>query len=330
VDADLDLLLTIVFCAADDLLPKKSANARRRLSDAEVITLLVAQTVMGIPSDRRFLRAARHRLIGLFPGLVGQSGWHKRRARLTSELELVMHALARECPGFWDEIVVIDSTPVETARSRETVKRAGVSTLDDAIANAAAYGYCASHSRWFYGMRLHGVFGLDGTPRAVMLVGADRPEREIALSMLSRALHGGETIIGDKNYSGRQFAANITALGGHLMRPPRKDEPRTAPRLSMLRQRVESIFWIRRPLVTGRHSTRVPALRSVPTDPRQSVRTPDRALRHQTPDRRRADRLRDRLRAVPTRTLTPPHIHDDAASVDDRDRTRVGARFPRP
>jgi hypothetical protein len=257
VDADLDLLLTIVFCAADDLLPEKAKNARRALSDAEVITLLVAQTLMGIPSDRRFLRAARHRLISLFPGLVGQSGWHKRRARLTGELELVMHALARECPGFWDDIVVIDSTPVETARSRETVKRAGASSLTDAIGNAAAYGYCPSHSRWFYGMRLHGVFGLDGTPRALMLVGADRPEREIALNMLPRALHGGETIIGDKNYSGRQFSDQITALSGHLIRPPRTNEPQTAPRLSMLRQRIESIFWTCKDLLSlERHGAR--------------------------------------------------------------------------
>lgn len=257
MDADLDLLLITVFCTADDLLPEKAKNARRSLTDAEVITLLVAQTLMGIPSDRRFLRAARTRLIGMFPGLVGQSGWHKRRAKLDSELQLVMLTLARECPGFWDEIVLIDSTPVETARSRETVKRAGNSTLTDAIGNAASYGYCPSHSRWFYGMRLHGIFGLDGTPRALMLVGADRPEREIALNMLPRALHGGETIIGDKNYAGRQFAADIAALGGHLMRPPRKDEPQTAPRLSMLRQRVESIFWTCKDLLTlERHGAR--------------------------------------------------------------------------
>jgi hypothetical protein len=257
VDADLDLLLTIVFCVADDLLPEKAKNARRRLTDAEVITLLVAQTLMGIPSDRRFLRAARRRLIGLFPGLVGQSGWHKRRARLDGELQLVMLTLARECPGFWDTVVVIDSTPVETARSRETVKRAGSGTLTDAIGTAASYGYCPSHSRWFYGMRLHGVFGLDGTPRTLMLVGADRPEREIALNMLPRALHGGETIIGDKNYSGRQFTDQIAALGGHLIRPPRKDEPQTAPRLSMLRQRVESIFWTCKDLLSlERHGAR--------------------------------------------------------------------------
>ncbi|UTI63077.1 transposase [Paraconexibacter antarcticus] len=257
MDADLDLLLITVFCIADDLLPEKAANARRRLSDAEVITLLVAQSMMGITSDRRFLRAAGRQLTGLFPSLIGQSGWHKRRARLVDELEHVLSVLARECPGYWDDVVVIDSTPVETARSRETVKRAGAGRLGDAIADAAAYGYCPSHSRWFFGMRLHGVFGLDGTPRALRLLGADRPERDVALSMLPGALRGGETIIGDKNYSGRDFAAAIGQMGALLLRPPRKDEPQTAPRLAKVRQRVESIFWTCKDLLSlERHGAR--------------------------------------------------------------------------
>ena len=47
--ADLDLLLIAVFCVADDLLPKRAGNARRILTDAEVVTLCVAQAIMGIP-----------------------------------------------------------------------------------------------------------------------------------------------------------------------------------------------------------------------------------------------------------------------------------------
>jgi len=147
--ADLDLLLTMVFYTADNLLPVGQANARRSLSDSEVITLLVAQAIMGITSDRRFVKVARKQLVHLFPGLVGQSGLHKRRAALADALERVMVALARECPGFWDELVLLDSTPIECARSRETVKRGGASLLDDPITNAAGYGYCRSHSGWF-------------------------------------------------------------------------------------------------------------------------------------------------------------------------------------
>ena len=59
MDADLELLLISVFCTADDLLPERVANARRRLTDAEVLTLCVAQVIIDEPSDRRFLRAAR-------------------------------------------------------------------------------------------------------------------------------------------------------------------------------------------------------------------------------------------------------------------------------
>jgi len=212
---------------------------------------------MDVPSDRRFANRARKQLAHLFPGLIGQSGFHKRRVGLTDAIEQVMGALARECPGFWDDVVLIDSTPVETARSRETVKRAGDSSLDDAIANAAAYGYCRSHSRWFYGMRLHAVFAPDGTPRAAMLVGADRPEREIALRMLPAALRGGETVIADKGYAGREFAHAVSELGGTVLRPARKTEPQTGPHLAPLRQRIESIFWTCKDLLSlERHGAR--------------------------------------------------------------------------
>jgi hypothetical protein len=67
MDADLDTLCTVVYCTADDLLPEARRNARRRVSDAEVVTLCVAQAIMGIPSDRRFLAVARKRLVHLFP-----------------------------------------------------------------------------------------------------------------------------------------------------------------------------------------------------------------------------------------------------------------------
>jgi hypothetical protein len=255
--ADLDLLLTMVFYTADNVLPAAKANARRALSDSEVVTLLVAQAIMGIPSDRRFVKVARKQLVHLFPGLVGQSGLHKRRASLADALEQVMAALARECPGFWDDVVLLDSTPVECARSRETVKRAGASRLDDPIANAAGYGYCRSHSRFFYGMRLHAAFGPDGTPRALRLVAADRPERDVAMELLPCALRGGETVIADKGYAGRDFAAAVSDLGAVLVRPARADEPDSDLHISGIRQRIESIFWTTKDLLTlERHGAR--------------------------------------------------------------------------
>jgi hypothetical protein len=67
MDADLDLLLTAVYVTADDLLPEKPKNAKRSVTDAEVVTLCVAQAIMGIPSGQRFLAVASKHLRHLFP-----------------------------------------------------------------------------------------------------------------------------------------------------------------------------------------------------------------------------------------------------------------------
>ena len=99
MDADLDTLCTVVYCTADDLLPEARANARRRVTDAELVTLCVAQAIMGIPSDRRFLAVARKRLVHLFPDLPGQSAYFKRRRRLADAIEWLMGVFASRKPG---------------------------------------------------------------------------------------------------------------------------------------------------------------------------------------------------------------------------------------
>lgn len=251
MDADLDTLCITVFCTADDLLPERPGNARRRVTDAEVVTLSVAQAIMGIPSDRRFLAVAAKRLGHLFPRLPGQSGYHKRRRRLADTIEWLIGIFAGRSPGFTDDLLLIDSTPVECGRSRETVKRS-------ALADAADYGYCASHSRFFWGFRLHALFATDGTPRAFKLTSPKRDEREVGLELIELCRRrGGETILGDKGYAGREFAHKVAELDATIVRPRRRDEHAGGPHLAPIRQRIESIFWTCKDLLTlERHGAR--------------------------------------------------------------------------
>lgn len=251
MDADLDLLLTAVYVTADDLLPDRPKNARRSVTDAEVVTLCVAQAIMGIPSDRRFLAVASKHLCHLFPKIPAQAGYFKRRRRLAETLEWLIGVFASQSPGFHSRTLLVDSTPVECARSRETVKRS-------ALGDAADYGYCSSHSRFFWGFRLHALFAPDGTPRALALTSPKQDEREVALKLLARAPRiGGETVIGDKGYAGRAFAAGMAELDATILRPARKDETGPGPHLAPIRQRIESIFWTCKDLLTlERHGAR--------------------------------------------------------------------------
>ena len=254
MDADLATLCTVIYCTVDDLLPEARPNARRRVTDAELVTLCVAQAIMGMPSDRRFLAVARKRLGHLFPDLPRQAGYFKRRRRLAAAIEWLMAHFAQQSPGYHDELLLIDSTPVECGRSRETAKRS-------ALGEVAGYGYCAAHSRWFWGLRLHALCAPDGTPRALTLADPRRDEREVGLELLERcARHGGEVLICDKGYAGREFALAAADLGATVVRPKRKDERGCGPHLAPIRQRIESIFWTCKDLLTlERHGARTMA-----------------------------------------------------------------------
>jgi hypothetical protein len=241
VHADLDSLLTAFYVLVDDLLPaRKGAGRRPKITDAELITLAVAQIFLDCHSERRFLRLARRRLGHLFPYIPQQSGYNKRIRTLAPRICLVINQLARVSPSFNDRLRLLDSTPVPCGASRETVKRSE-------LAGWAAYGYCASHSRYFWGLRLYLLCAPDGMPVYFALAPANEGEREVAAAMLERArkqgmLQGGETIIADKGFAGREFEETVASLDATLIRPDRKGEKPRFGKLSGMRQWIESVY----------------------------------------------------------------------------------------
>jgi hypothetical protein len=157
---------------------------------------------------------------------------------------------AADCPGAADRLLLIDSTPVECARSRETALRS-------ALGEVADYGFCASHSRYFWGFRLHLAAAPDGTPRALHLASPKVDERQVGLQLVERCARGGETLICDKGYAGRSFAEGVAKLGVAVARPKRADENGNGPHLAPIRQRIESIIWsLKGTLGLERHGAR--------------------------------------------------------------------------
>jgi hypothetical protein len=144
VHATLDALATALYVQIDDFLPARSGPGHPpKLSDAELITLAVCQMLLGLPNDRQFLALARYRLGHLFPYLPKQPGYNKRVRRLGPQIAQAITHLAAISPSFGDNLRLLDSTPVPCGQSRETARRSE-------LAGSAGYGYCASHSRYFW------------------------------------------------------------------------------------------------------------------------------------------------------------------------------------
>jgi hypothetical protein len=227
-----------------DLAPvRPAAGTPLTLSDAELLTMAVMSALLGFTSERRWLRYAGKELAGMFPRTIGQSGWNKRVRKAFFLFIRVIRMLAMDTSLWSDDVWVVDSAPVQCGCSRETVKRSDA-------AGRAEYGYCASHSRYFRGLRLHLVCTLTGLPVMFAMAGAKADEREILLGMLEAArdvtaAHPGQVIIGDKNYFGRAFEAELTERELTLLRPVRKGEAMRAGQnlFKPLRQVIESVNW---------------------------------------------------------------------------------------
>jgi Transposase DDE domain len=237
VHTHLDALVTALYVRVDDLLPKRRGPGHPpRITDAELIALAVAQMFLGIPNDRKFLALARWRLGHLFPYLPKQPGYNKRLRALAPTIARVITHLAVSSPSFCDNLRLLDSTPVPCGQSRETARRSE-------LAGSAAYGWCKSHSRYFWGFRLYVLCAPDGMPIAFELAAANAPERQVAAEMLDGVELEGYTVIADKGFAGEEFEQHMASLGARFLRPDRGDEPRRTGSLGPVRQWIESVFW---------------------------------------------------------------------------------------
>jgi hypothetical protein len=256
VRADLDTLLIAVYCAACSLFPAPPDPKRRRgrprlITDNELICLMVAQMLLGIDSERRFLPVAAWRLGHLFPQLPSQTTYNERCRQLTPKLVTLWRAIACELPGFHDSLLLLDTTPLPCGQSRLTTNRSE-------LAPWCGFGYSPAHSRFFWGMRLVLLCGPDGTIVDFDLVPADTPERKAALALLERQPLHGQLVLCDKGFAGRDFEHAARELGALVVRPSRADEPeRPQPPIHFIRQRIESIVeTLKDELTLERHRAR--------------------------------------------------------------------------
>jgi hypothetical protein len=262
VTTDLDTLLTALYVLIDDHIiesgPRRPGGPKK-LSDAELVCLAVAQVLLGARSEHHWLRMCYGRLGHLFPYLPHQPGYHKRLKAAAPLICKTTACLAALCPSFTDGLRLLDATPVPCGTSRQTVRRSE-------LAGWANYGYCAAHSRWYWGLKLYLLTTPEGMPVAWCLADPKIGEREVAAELLAHArdlgaLRDQMIVLADKGLAGREMeryaADQVKVL---LVRPDRKDERRRFGNLAGMRQWIEAIFGtLKGQLDLERHGGRTPA-----------------------------------------------------------------------
>ena len=247
--ADLDTLATALYVKIDDGLKaslqlnpdRPTVGIASQITDAELITVAVLQALLGHHNETRWLRAA-HKTIGhLFPYLPKQPGYNKRLRALVPQLAYFIGALATDTDLWQHPIRIADSTPVPCGTSRETVNRSE-------LAGWAGYGYCASHSRRFWGLRLHLVTTVHGLPVAFALASPKADERDVLVDLVSLQpdmFHhcDGVILVVDKGYRDRATETWLNEANITVVRPAYRTEPPRPGRalLRAVRQNVESV-----------------------------------------------------------------------------------------
>ncbi|MFF2515567.1 IS982 family transposase [Streptomyces sp. NPDC058086] len=239
---DLDALLTALYVKIDDEIGDTRWLGRPpRLTDSELVCLAVAQVMLGFASESRWLRFVRSRLGSMFPYVPKQPGWNKRLRAALPLVKRTIRLLATDTDFWSDNHWIIDSTPVPCGMSRPTVKRSD-------LAGWAGYGYCASHSRFLWGLRLYLVCTPAGMPILWALANPKLDGREVLTAMLDREPETvtdrpGLLLIADKGFASKEFEADLALRGAEWLRPSfKREKPRTGESLlKSVRQLIESV-----------------------------------------------------------------------------------------
>ncbi len=264
--ADLDTLLTALYVELTDrIIPSRGLSRRGpgrppAVTDAELACLAVAQVLLRFDDERHWLRAAP-RLVGhLFPRLLRQGEYNLRLRNLAPLMEAALRWLAAATPATAEPLRLMDATPVPCGTSAVTARRSD-------LYGHAGYGYCPSHSRWYWGAKLLLICTCDGTVTGFSLANPKlHGERDQARQTLERQPANrpapGTLVVTDKGLSGQDtqdyFAGEDLQLT--LIRPARKDEHQHRPFPNWLRQRVEAVIWtLKNQLGLERHGGRIPA-----------------------------------------------------------------------
>jgi len=200
-------LLLVMYVIVDDWYLKKGQNILKgkpgqkpRLTDSEVITLMLAQDYIPYPGENQYIGYLRANYLELFPDLISQSQFNRRARNLRLLVEEMRRCWLQELGLLTQGDLLLDTKPIPVMGYKRSKRRSD-------FAGSADYGFCASRNMKYYGYKLVSLCTLDGIPVVYELVSANTDERLAAESILY-ALRGCR-IYADKGFVGKDWQERI-------------------------------------------------------------------------------------------------------------------------
>mgnify|MGYP006302835773 CR=1 FL=1 len=206
--------------------------------DSFIISLVIIRHLLGMNSERSFLRHLKNNHEHIFLKLPEQS-WFNRKAR---KLQPVYRSIQQQLTlrHLQDNIRIIDSTPVPVLKPYR-----GSHSLCFKRGKQTNYGYCASKKEYYFGIKLSLVCTPEGVITDVGIHSANTHDLTALKDMINDIELTHTTLIGDKGYYDGELRTQLANQAGRLVVPDKKRHTpfNTREDKQLLRQRsiVETV-----------------------------------------------------------------------------------------
>jgi hypothetical protein len=221
---DKSTVLTAIFVIVAEIL--KEPSVLRALArpgpkpicpDAEIITVVLYQELVGDPREDHFYRMQAGLLRSYFPLLPERSRYNRRKRNLSWIILLVRQAILMALGVGCITSGSIDSAPVPVTGYKR----------DKAVAWAevAAYGRCAAKAMKYYGCKLNTLVSDTGIVMDFALSAANHFDNQIVPEFIAQYAHRDvlKEIRGDKAYTDLPMQTNLQMEHGIILKAPLRD-----------------------------------------------------------------------------------------------------------
>ena len=216
------------------------SGSEPKFSDISVITLSLTAECLSIDSENLLFKKLKTEYADCFPGLVERSRFNRRRRNLSGYIDLVRKYLVDQLIPY-EDTYVLDSMPLEVCK----LTRAKRSTVcSENYSTAPNWGYCASHSTYYYGYKLHGMCSLSGVITSVDVSKASVADVKYLQDIKHQ--YSDCLVLGDKGYLSYEDQVDLFETARIRLETPMRSNQKNYRKQPYLfrktRKRIETIF----------------------------------------------------------------------------------------